>query len=386
MSQLGTKRERLLDWIRNGDPQDVPVLFFSALDAAASYLRKHPSDLTWPQAMPVIEKIGVHGIYFVASPYPFDAIPFLDDISMDEKWDELPNGTRRLTQQIKTPEGLLKSVQEFPKDQGCYHREFFVKGDEDLPAFACYIRRATEEVVSNPLVARRVEQNMTKAIDEMNGLLPTFIHVFCPAMELMSSWYMDQEIAIFSICDHRSLMEELMDSHWRMTQVWLELAARNNVDIYNYTLNGLEWLSPDLYERYMIPQARCINEFATAQGKLSWVHTCGKKKKLAGDGAYQKMKVDVVESLSSPPTGDIDDLAQTRRDVGSEIATRGGINVELLYDDDLARLRKQTEYVLDSTAGFRHMPGDTNSSSPPYPWKNIETVIDVVRQRGRLFE
>ena len=197
---------------------------------------------------------------------------------------------------------------------------------------------------------------------------------------------MDQETAILLLCDQRSLMEELMETHWRMTQVWLEIAAENDIDIYNYAINGLEWLSPDLYARYMIPQARRINEFATAKGKLSWVHTCGKKKRLAKDGAYQKMKVDIVESFSSPPTGDIDDLAETRRDVGLDIVTRGGINVECMYDDDLAALKKQTEYVLDSTAGFKHMLGDTNASYPAYPWENIEAVIDVVRERGRLFE
>jgi hypothetical protein len=67
-------------------------------------------------------------------------------------------------------------------------------------------------------------------------------------------------------------------------------------------------------------------------------------------------------------------------------STRGGISVEYMYSDDLATLKKQTEYVLDSTAGFKHMVGDTNASYPAYPWENIKTIIDVVRQRGCLFE
>ncbi len=177
-----------------------------------------------------------------------------------------------------------------------------------------------------------------------------------------------------------------MACYWRMVQVWLEIAAENDIDIYNYAINGFEWLNPDLYERYMIPQAKRINEFAKAQGKLSWIHTCGKMRKIAEMEAYQRMEVDVVESLSSPPTGDIDDLVETRSDIGQDIVTRGGINCELFYDSDLEALRRQTHHVLDSVDGHAHAIGDTNPSYPSYPWENIQTVIDVVRERGQLFD
>ncbi|MFH0920555.1 MAG: uroporphyrinogen decarboxylase family protein [Fibrobacterota bacterium] len=303
---------------------------------------------------------------------------------MTETWDKLPDGTPRFTQVIKTPEGILRAVQEFPKDKGSYHTEFFVKGPEDLKAFACFIRKTTEAVVSNPAVRQRVDENIKKAREEVHGIFPTEIHVFCGAVELMSSYYMGQETAIYQIHDARDLMEELMEHHWNMTRVWLELAAQNDIDIYNYAINGLEWLSPDIYNRYMIPQARRINEFAAAHGKLSWIHTCGKLKKLAQAKVYQQMKVKVVESLSSLPTGDISDLAQTRREIGPEITTRGGINVEYFYGSDKAALIRQAEHVLDATKGYRHMLGDTNSSYPAYPWENIQAVIDLVRKRGRL--
>jgi len=158
------------------------------------------------------------------------------------------------------------------------------------------------------------------------------------------------------------------------------------VDIYGYAINGYEWLSPDLYERYMIPQARRINEIAAAQGRLSWIHTCGKMKRIAAGDAYGRMGVDIVESLSAPPSGDVDDLAETRRTIGPDITTRGAINCELMYSDDLAAVRERTAQVLEATRGFRHMVGDTNSSYPAYPWANIKAVIDVVREQGRLYD
>lgn len=386
MLQLGTKRERLLGWIRKGDPKDVPVLMGPGFEVAASYLGKDEKDVTWSDAIEVAEKTDTHNIACVYGPSPFDAVPFLDDIRMNENWNDLPDGTRQLTRQIESPEGIMKEIIEFPKDKGACRREFFVKGEKELSAFAYFIRKTTSAVKENPEVRRKIDEKIKNKKEEIQEVFPTSIWIFCPVVELTSSFYMDQETAIYIMYDHKNLMEDLMDYHWKMTQVWLELAADNKIDIYIYAINGLEWLSTDLYERYMIPQARRINEFADSEGKLSWIHTCGKMKKLANMKTYQKMKVNVVESLSSPPTGDMDTLAETRRDIGSEIVTRGGINVEFFYGDDIETLIKRAEHVLDSTAGYRHMLGDTNPSYPAYPWENIKAVIDSVRKQGRLFE
>lgn len=385
MQPAGTKRERLLDWIRNGDPKDVPVFFMPGFAVVALCLGKDLQDVTWLDAIRFAEETGTHSTACVYSPLPFDAVPFLDDIKMTKDWDKLPDGTPRSIQEIKTPEGNMKAVIEFSKDLGQCPREFFVKGEEDLPAFACFIRKTTEAVVKNPAVRQAVDDKIRTYKEEIGGIFPTGVHVFCAAGELMSRNYMGQTTAIFTVLDNREMMEELMDYHWQMTQVWLEVMAKNDVDIYGYAINGFEWLSPDLYERYMIPQARRINEFAAAHGGLSWLHTCGKLKNIARMKTYQRMKVNVLESLSSPPTGDIDDLARTRRDIGSAITTRGGINEEFFYSD-IESLRKQANYVLDSTAGYRHMLGDTDEICPSASKKNFQAVIDLVRDRGRLFE
>ena len=381
-----TKRERLLDWIRTGDPEDVPVLLGPGFEVVAARLGKELADITWDDAARVAEETGTHNVACVHSPYPFHAVPFLDDIRIREDWSTLPGGTRRLVSVIETPEGLLKAVQEFPKATGSYHREFFVKDERDLPAWACYIRRTTAAVAGNPAVRAKIDAEIKAASAEVAGRLPLEIHVFCPAMELISSHYMDQATAIYTLYDHPDLMEELMECHWRMTEVWLEVAAANRIDIYNYAVNGFEWLSPDIYQRYMIPQARRINAFAAGQGKLSWIHTCCKMQRIARGQMYEAMNVSVVESLSSPPTGDIDNLAETRRDIGAGRTTRGGINVEYFYGSDTAALARRVEYVLAGTAGYRHMLGDTDPSYPAYPWANIQRVIDEVRKRARLFE
>ncbi len=387
MPAKGTKRERLLDWIRNGDPKDIPVLMgLCHQEVASAKYGKDQHAVTWAEAIRAAEETGTHLLALVGSPLPFEAIPFLDDIRIQETRQTLPDGTPQITKTITTPEGCLTEIRECPADKGEYHRKFLVKNEEEIPAFAYLIRRTTDEIVRNLEIRRKIGAGLEAAKTEVGGNFPSLFWIFCPAVELTCSIYMDQETAIGLLYDQPDLMEELMDRHWAMTQVWLELGEEHDVDIYGYAINGFEWLSPDLYERYMIPQARRINDIAANQGKLSWLHTCGKIKRIAEMGTYQTMNIRVLESLSFPPTGDITDLAETRRLIGPEIITRGGINCELLYENNPAVLRERTEHVLAATAGFKHIIGDTNPSYPTYPWEAIRAVIDVVRESGRLLE
>jgi hypothetical protein len=386
MATKSAKRERILHYIRGGDPEKMPVMIGPSFELPAAYLGKEPHEVTWAEALKVAEETGTHNIACVSSPYPFNAVQSCDDITITEETEQVSPDLRRTTSRITTPEGILTAIIEFPKHTGQYHREFYVKGPEDLSAYSYFIRRTSQATVENPEVRRSVEKDMESLIGEVGGSFPSNLWVFCPAVELTCSLYMDQVTAIYLLYDYPDLFEELMAAHWEMTKVWLDIGAAHNIDIYGYSINGLEWLSVDLYERYMIPQAKLINDFAEAQGAISWVHTCGKLRKLAENRTYQRMNVKMMESLSTPMTGDIANLAETRANIGHDITTRGGINVEYFYDPNLAALRAQTEHVIDSVKGYRHMIGDTNDSYPPYPWENMKTVIDVVRSRGILYE
>ena len=381
-----SKRERMLEWMRHGDPSRVPVLMSQGFYLAASYFRMPLEEVTWPLAAQAAVETQTQNQQCIGSPSPFDAIPFTDKLSLKSESETLPDGTQRRTSYLSTPRGTLKEVWEQAPNIGGCKREFYVKGPEDLPALESFIRIAVATILEKPAVRQKVMSDCL----EFNATGRLFflidLWVFCGAVELTSSYYMDQATAIYTLYDQRELMEELFEVHWKMTEVWLDLGRKADVDMFGYSINGLEWLSPDIYERYMIPQAKRINDYARSIGKLSWIHTCGKKKGLVERDVYARMGVDYVESLSAPPTGDIDDYAWARAKIGPAITTRGGVNCEFFYADDETGLRVHAHRVLDGCRGFRHMIGDTNGSVPPYAWRQIQALIDVVRERGASFE
>ena len=386
-SEGKTKRERLLEWLRDGDPSRVPVIIgFGHPYLAASYFKRPIGDITYPDAARAAIETGTEGIAFVGPPGVFYAIDFTDKLKLDHHHETLPDGTKRRTSHLTTPQGVLREVYDEQPGIGAVHREFFIKGEEDFPALVSFLRTAFDVLINSPAPRERALEETRSFMARCDGVFPSAVHPFCAAVCLMGSAFYDQQTAIYLLYDHRDVYEELFDLHWKMTQIWLEVSAEVGVDIYNYAINGLEWLSPEIYERYMIPQARRINEFADAHGKLSWIHTCGKKKGLIERDVYRRMGVKIVESLSATPTGDLTDYAWARSKLGHDITTRGGVNCEFFYDDDVDALKARAHEVLDACTGYRHMIGDTNPSFPPYRWEMIQALIDVVSERGARFE
>jgi len=318
--------------------------------------------------------------------YTFSVIDFSDELSMDSREDMLEDGTVRRTRNLSTPKGTLREVVDIPPVESSVHREFFVKGPEDFPVLESFIRIAAKTVFEKPEVGQFVTRCLRRAKQAGADFFPSAFHVFCPTVELMCSYYTDQENAIYNLYDNQDVMEELFELLTRMQDIWLDCARQADVDIYNYAINGLEWLSPDIYERYMIPQAKRINDFAKSAGKLSWIHTCGKQSGLIERDVYRRMGVQVVESLSAPSSGDIRDYAWARNALGAGVTTRGGVNCELFYDEDISALKTRANEVLDGCKGYRHMIGDTNGSVPPYKWETIQAIIDVVRERNAVFK
>lgn len=379
------KRRALLDWMRNGDTSSVPVMVGPGLHLAASYFGEPLERTTWEMAARAAVETGTENMQCIGSPLPFNAIPFTDDLSLVTREQAGSDGIPVRESVLSTPRGKLTEKWQMDPKHGSVHREFYVKGPEDMPAFESFIRIAVATILENPAVREQVLDTLREEKERGAGFFPTCLWVFCPAVELTSSYYMDQQTAIYALYDEQELLEELFELHWKTTEIWLECGREADVDLYGYAINGLEWLSPDLYERYMIPQARRINDNVRSIGKLSWLHTCGRKRGLIERDAYSRIKMDLLESLSGPPTGDIHDYRWARRAIGPEVTTRGGVNCELFYTGNPEAVAHHAHRVLDGCRGYRHMVGDTNPSVPAYPWATINALIDVVHERGGAF-
>ena len=379
------RENKLIGWMKNGDPEKVPVMFGGHYEQASSYFGIPRREVNPEIVERAMGEMGTWCFADVGSPMLFEAIEFCHELSQKTHEEKSGDGTTRRYAEIETPGGTLKQIWEAPEGLPGTWVEHYVKNEKELEILRKFVILAYETITTNPhvrnSVVRRIKENMAK----WSGVHPYALWVFAGPVELTCAKYMSQEMAIYTLMDDEKLVAELSELQWETTKVWLECGLDAGVEIYGYAVNGLEIYSPAMYEKFFIPSVRRINNWIDAHGKMSWLHTCGKMHALIETGVYDILKPAILESFSHPPLGDVTDLKKARCRIGDKIVTRGGVNVNFFYGDSTDSVRMRVKEVMESTSGFRHMVGDTNSSFPPYPKDNIMALMDAVSETKRMF-
>ncbi|MDP6438766.1 MAG: hypothetical protein QGH74_03940 [Candidatus Brocadiia bacterium] len=387
----------LIQWTEHGDPDLVPVVMASGQSTAASYFGvpvrtegKSASFTEVPESPVTPEMVlrcsretGIHVAPGLGYSTALVAIEFMDDVEMIVREEPCSEGLRRFTT-IRTPKGELSDVFITPVGKPACWEEHLVSTAEDLPAFEYLIEEAARASAEDDRVREKVTASFRAQAEKWPAEVALSAIMAVPTFALTCNLYMDTTAAFYLMADHAPLLDRLFEAEERRNAVVIACAAEAGADYIRGAINGLELYSPTIYERYFIPQARTMHEQAHALGLRAWVHTCGHMHRLIQAGTYEAMDVDVLESLSHPPLGDVDELGEDRARLGTSIATRGGVNVSLFYEPDLDGVRARTREVAEQTRGYRHMIGDTNDSFPPYPRENILAAVDELDKMGVL--
>lgn len=99
-------------------------------------------------------------------------------------------------------------------------------------------------------------------------------------------------------------------------------------------------------------------------------------------GYYDRFCPDVFETLSPPPQGDLDNLAETRRRLPSSICTKGNLDLGLLREGTPDQVADATLDILAATRGYRHMVGTADSVLPSTPIENIKAMVAAAKAWG----
>ena len=395
---MNVPEKPLLQWMKHGDPDLVPILMGDARSTAASwsgvspraegtsvsFTERHDSPVTPDMIVQCCSETGIQLVCSLGGVTHLDVIDLLDDVEMAMREDVAPNGdlVRRTT--IDTPAGEMSETFVTPPGRPACWVDHLVKSEADLPALAYLAEHTARVSLDNDRLRERVTARFRAEAGKWPPQTPFTVCLGVPTFVLASNLYMAHDTFCYLHADHRATMERLYEACEQANAVWLECAAAAGADITLGAINGLELFSPPIYRRYFIPQARRLHEAAHSRGMLGWVHTCGHMRRLVETGVYEEMALDVLESLSSPPLGDVIDLRSARAALGDRVTTRGAINVEHFYHADIDALRAEARRVMAATRGWRHMVGDTNDSFPPYPRDSILAVADEVRKSGRM--
>ena len=100
-------------------------------------------------------------------------------------------------------------------------------------------------------------------------------------------------------------------------------------------------------------------------------------------GFYNKMGVDLFETLSPPPVGNVEDLARARRILDTQICTRGNVGLDVLLNGTTDEVEKATMSVLEATKSYKHMVAASDYLFYDIPLENIITMVKTVDNYGK---
>lgn len=132
-----------------------------------------------------------------------------------------------------------------------------------------------------------------------------------------------------------------------------------------------------MFETYTAPQINEWGKILHANGKLLIHHACGPLKDLIP--AMCRTEIDMIESISPPPTGNID-IREATAMMPDHIGLIGGIEPTFFKNCTLDELEARVYELLDVMKGKRFVLANSDSCPPGVEHEKFRLVGEILRR------
>lgn len=277
--------------------------------------------------------------------------------------------------EFATPVGKLVCIaQRSPDGNTRFMVEHPVKSKEDY--------KILRYIVEHMLIKAKYAVVQAE-IDEVgeDGLSVPLISPFLKTpFQALVEHYVGTEQLIYDLADFPEEVEETLSV---MSEKAMQ-AVRISVDspaqaFITWEDTSTTNVSPALFKRYIAPELNRWGELVHAAGKLFLHHACGHVRALLS--AMAKESVDAIESLSPPPTGNIE-IWDARQVMGPEMGLIGGIEPINFLNLDLPQLRVYVENLIERMGFHHYILANSDSCPPGVALEKFMLVSEIVHSRA----
>lgn len=143
---------------------------------------------------------------------------------------------------------------------------------------------------------------------------------------------------------------------------------------------GSEMLSPSIYDDFIIPDSKILTDAIHQMGGLVYSHICSPIEPFLTKGFYNQMGLDLFETLSMAPVGNVPSMAYARDIIDSNICTRGNIGLDVLLNGTLEDIENAIIEVLEATKGNKHIVAASDYLFYDIPVENVKHAIEVANE------
>lgn len=189
--------------------------------------------------------------------------------------------------------------------------------------------------------------------------------------------WMGTESLVYLLMDYPDEVEECLAVMQRVSMEAVKNAAGASVPGFiPFEDTSSTNINPDMFRRYILPELNAWADVIRENRQVLVHHACGHLRALLPFMA--ESRVDFVESISPPPTGNIS-VAEARAMLPRRIGVIGGIEPTFLRSCSREELSACVAELLEVTAGTGFIIGNSDSCPPDVPVDTLRAIGELVR-------
>lgn len=245
-----------------------------------------------------------------------------------------------------------------------------VETEEDFKILKCY----KEDIIVSPYYEKYEEKKK-----EYGGrclMIPLLNRDMKTSFQSLTEYWVGLENLVYALADFPELVEEVLETMREVNRKYVEVSAKAGAEIYiSWEDSSTTMVSPALYEKYIVPEINEWCDILHGQGGMYMQHACGTLKNLAP--IIKETKIDALESVTPPPTGDIEiwDIAEI---LGGRIALIGGIEPTHFADLRGEEFKSYIRTILQKMQRTGFLLANSDSCPPEVPLENYRAVTETV--------
>lgn len=287
----------------------------------------------------------------------------------------LPDGKRHTVRRLSTPRGDLETHFLEQPLLGGAQTKFPVTEEANLSLLEYYLDCLLECSDFSPIT--RAVQEIRRQVGEDDAL---DIQWAMQPYELLGFPNVLDTSVLALECPHT--FRRLMDKILLLDERLLPAVAAGGADFVFLGGPGSELIPPAYYEEFLIPYSRTLSAMAHAQGLLIYSHICSPIEPMLSLGYYNQMGIDLFETLSESPVGNVKSLEDAFSKLDSAICTRGNLGLDLLLTASPAEILDRSVRILETAQrmGRKHILAASDYLFYDTPAENVHAMCEAVRR------
>ena len=216
------------------------------------------------------------------------------------------------------------------------------------------------------------------ALGEGGLYVPVIGHALKTSFQSLVEHWCGTENLVYALCDFPELVEETLAVMQAKDDETLTISLRSSAEGFIFWEDSSTTnISPDYFSRYTAPEVNAWGRRIHAEGRFLIHHACGHLRDLLP--LMGKTEIDVVESISPPPTGNID-LQEAAGLIPHSMGLIGGLEPVFLETCTMEQLDARVEELLTAMKGRRFVLANSDSCPPGVAHEKFLRVSEAVRR------